>query len=141
MNYSKMKYIEDFDLSVIEKMDDYPERLQLVKSWLGQWNYLECKAIERSQRRIDTNRRVKRDQHKCIEHYENLRDAWMDKIERCLAGEPLDQVKGKVKTETSMPPSMRHSKRYALHQQRLNKKRAKRRAKREAQKQKEASIE
>lgn len=54
----------------------------------------------------------------------------MDKIERCLAGEPLDQVKGKVKVATSMPPSTKHSARYHIHQERLQKKRAKRRAKR-----------
>lgn len=143
MDYDKIRHIEEYEdrLKAIQNLPDYDERLNLIKSWLGQFNFINAKAVPRAQRRIDTNRRVKRDQAKCIEHWENLAKGWEDKIERCLAGEPLDQVKGKVKVETSMPPSMRHSKRYALHQQRLNKKRAKRRAKREAEKQKEASVE
>lgn len=127
-----MKYIEDYDFSKIKDRSDYPERLQLIRSWLGQLNFCVCKAAPRAQKRIDTNRRVKRDQHLCLNHWCNLALAWEDKINRCLEGEPLETIKGKVKVETSMPPSMKHSARYHIHQERLNKKRAKRRQKREA---------
>lgn len=133
MDYSKVRYIDEFAdrLEAIRELPDYDKREQLVKSYLGQINYLVAKAIPRSEHRIETNRRVKRPQDKCIEHYQNLAKGWEDKIDLCLAGAPLSEVKGKVKTTTSMPESMHHSKRYALHQQRLAKKRARRKAKRE----------
>lgn len=129
MDYSKVKYIDEFDMSNIANLPDYQERLQLIKSYLGQWNYLVAKAIPRSERRIETNRRVKRPQDKCIEHYQNLAQGWMDKINLCLAGAPLNEVKGKVKVATSMPPSTHHSARYHIHQERLAKKRARRKMK------------
>lgn len=116
---------------------DYEKRLALVKSWLGQLNFVRAKAIVRAQRRLDTNRRTKRDQNLAIEHWENLGNAWEEKIDRCLRGDPLDEIMGKLKVATSMPPSTKHSARYALHQERLAKKRARRKRAREREANKE----
>lgn len=139
MDYSKVITIEDYDLTSIADLSDYEERVQLLKSYIGQRTFINAKAIPRAQRRIDTNRRVKRPQDKCIEHWKVLDAGWEKKIQMVLAGVPLEHVKGKVETNgSSMPASTKHSARYHVHQERLSKKRAKRKAKREAEKAKEA---
>lgn len=97
MDYSKVKTIDSYDLSKIRGLPDENERIGLIKSWLGQRNWCIAKAIPRSERRIATHRRVKRDQHELIKHYNELAVAWEDKIARCLAGEPLEDIKGKIK--------------------------------------------
>lgn len=134
MNYEKMRYIEEFedDFKKIENLPDYEKRVNLVKSYLGQWNYCICKRVEQNIKRRDTHRRVKRDPDLMIQHAYDLADAWQERIDRVLSGEPLENFVGKkLECKSENPPSMHHSKRYALHQQRLAKKRARRKAKRE----------
>lgn len=132
MDYSKVITLEDYDLEPIKDLPDYEERVQLLKSYIGQRTYLCAKAIPRAARRIETNRRVKRPQDQCIEHYKALDAGWEKKIQMVLAGLPLDLVKGKVDTGgSSMPASTRHSARYHIHQERLAKKRARRKRARE----------
>lgn len=110
MDYSKIVKIDEYDFSKIKDLPDYEKRVQLIKSWLGQRNFCIAKAIPRAQRRIDTNRRVKRNQTLCIEHWAELAKTWENKIQLCLEGYPLEEIKGKLKTKTSMPPSKRKKK-------------------------------
>lgn len=132
MDYSKVITIDDYDLTPIENLDDYEERIRLLKSYIGQRTFINAKSIPRAQRRIDTNRRVKRPQDKCIEHWKALDAGWEKKIQMVLAGIPLDEVKGKVDTGgSSMPASTKHSARHAKYVAQMNKKRGKRKAKRE----------
>lgn len=131
MDYSKVITIDNYDLDPIKDLPDYEERVQLLKSYIGQRTYLCAKAIPRAVKRIETNRRVKRPQDKCIEHYQNLDKAWEEKIQLILQGAPLEEVKGKLKVPTSMPASTKHSARYHIHQERLAKKRARRKRARE----------
>lgn len=138
MDYSKVITIDDYDLEPIKELEDFSERLALLKSYIGQRSSINARFIPRAQRRIDTNRRVKRDQHLAIEHWKALDAGWEEKIQKVLAGLPLEEVKGKVDTRGSkMPPSTKHSARYALHQERLAKKRARRKRAREREANKE----
>lgn len=138
MDYSKVITIDDYDLTPIKDLPDYEARVQLLKSYIGQKSAINAKFIPRAQRRIDTNRRVKRPQDKCIEHWKALSAGWEKKIQMVLAGAPLDEVKGKVDTNgSSMPASTKHSARHAKYVAQMNKKRAKRKMRRMAQKEKE----
>lgn len=143
MNYEKMRYIEEFDdaFEKIKNMDDFDKRYNLVKSYLGQWNYCICKRVEQNIKRRDTHRRVKRDPDLMIQHAYDLADAWQERIDRVLSGEPLENFVGKkLECKSKNPLSMKHSARYHIHQERLNKKRAKRKAKRLAEAQKEETA-
>lgn len=84
-----LKAISEYDFSKIVDFPDSDKRIQLVKSWLGQRN----KCIRKSW----TKSKFKSEQYK--KHFVNLAYAWEDKIIRCLNGESLSTVQGKVKVK------------------------------------------
>lgn len=108
MDYTKLKTIDDYDTGRIEGLPDYERRINLVKGYLGQVNYINAKRIPREERRRDTHRRTKRDPQLSINHFEAVCAAWEERIERVLRGDPLEDFVGKsLKVDVPSPPSKR----------------------------------
>lgn len=63
-------------------MEDIEKREQLIKGYEGQIRYL--------QKRIQKNRRTKRDPDKDTAHCHLLIEKWQERIDKCKNGEPLD---------------------------------------------------
>lgn len=85
------------EFKCIAHLPDYDKRVQLIKSWRGQVNKCKRKTVKDP-------------------YYGELALEWQKKVDRALAGEPLNEVQGKVKVKGKKPMTKKQRVKYKKEQ-------------------------